>query len=129
MFAEDGDEEGPAISDDGSAGDHTRVSVVRAARILAIGLVAWFGPLLLVALWRGGADTLTQQAWFFSKAAMVTFGGAYAVLAYINQAAVTQYGWLGPGQMVTGLGLAESTPGPLIMVTEFVGFLGAYQHP
>lgn len=72
---------------------------------------------------------MTQQAWFFSKAAMVTFGGAYAVLAYINQAAVTQLGWLAPGQMVTGLGLAESTPGPLIMVTEFVGFVGAYQHP
>lgn len=125
----EGNAKGPAISDDGSAGDHTRVSVRRAVRVLVIGLFAWFGPLLLVALWRGGDDTLTQQAWFFSKAAMVTFGGAYAVLAYINQAAVTQFGWLGPGQMVTGLGLAESTPGPLIMVTEFVGFVGAYQHP
>ena len=122
------DEGGPALSDDGSAGDHTRVSVARAAKVLAIGLVSWFGPLLLLALWRGD-DTLTEQAWFFSKAAMVTFGGAYAVLAYINQAAVTQFGWLAPGQMVTGLGLAESTPGPLIMVTEFVGFVGAYQHP
>jgi chromate transporter len=127
--SEDGLEEGgPALSDDGFAGDHTEVSVVRAAKVLAIGLVAWIGPLLLVALWRGD-DTLTEQAWFFSKAAMVTFGGAYAVLAYINQAAVTQFGWLAPGQMVTGLGLAESTPGPLIMVTEFVGFVGAYQHP
>jgi chromate transporter len=89
---EDGGGEGPAIADDGSAGDHTRVSLARAARVLAIGLLAWFGPLLLVAAWRGGDDTLTQQAWFFSKAAIVTFGGAYAVLAYINQAAVTQSG-------------------------------------
>jgi chromate transporter len=69
-----------------------------------------------------------QQAVFFSKAALVTFGGAYAVLAYLNTAAVS-FGWLAPGQMAAGLGLAESTPGPLIMVTEFVGFLAAYQHP
>ncbi|MDQ4095657.1 MAG: chromate transporter, partial [Actinomycetota bacterium] len=78
---------------------------------------------------RGTDDTLSQEAVFFSQAAMVTFGGAYAVLAYINQAAVQHFGWLEPGQMVTGLGLAESTPGPLIMVTEFVGFLGAYRFP
>jgi len=121
-------EEEPAITDSGPTGVHTRVGLGRATRVLLIGLAAWFGPLLLVALWRGD-DTLTQQALFFSRAAMVTFGGAYAVLAYINQAAVTQFGWLAPGQMVTGLGLAESTPGPLIMVTEFVGFVGAYQHP
>jgi len=118
-----------ALSDVGSGGDHTRVKLTRAMKVLVIGLLVWFGPLLLIALWRGGEDTLTRQAWFFSGAAMVTFGGAYAVLAYINQAAVTQFGWLLPGQMVTGLGLAESTPGPLIMVTEFVGFVGAYQHP
>jgi chromate transporter len=121
-------EEEPAISDSGAASVHPPVGLGRATRVLVMGLAAWFGPLLLVALWRGD-DTLTQQAWFFSRAAMVTFGGAYAVLAYINQAAVTQFGWLAPGQMVTGLGLAESTPGPLIMVTEFVGFVGAYQHP
>jgi chromate transporter len=77
----------------------------------------------------GQDSTLSQMAWFFSKAAVVTFGGAYAVLAYMNQAAVVQYGWLTTSQMVTGLGLAESTPGPLIMVTEFVGFVGSYQHP
>jgi chromate transporter len=70
---------------------------------------------------------LTQEAVFFSTVAMVTFGGAYAVLAYVNQAAVEQFGWLEPGQMITGLGLAESTPGPLILVTQFVGFLGAYR--
>jgi chromate transporter len=78
---------------------------------------------------RGTGDTLSKEAVFFSQAAMVTFGGAYSVLAYINDAAVNHFGWLEPGQMVTGLGLAESTPGPLIMVTEFVGFLGAYRFP
>jgi chromate transporter len=101
----------------------------RAARVVAIGLVVWWGPLLAVVALRGTGDTLSQEALFFSQTAMVTFGGAYAVLAYINQAAVQQFGWLDPGQMVTGLGLAESTPGPLIMVTEFVGFLGAYRFP
>jgi chromate transporter len=101
----------------------------RTLRVVAIGLLAWWGPLLAVALLRGSDDTLTKEALFFSQAAMVTFGGAYAVLAYINQAAVQHFGWLEPGQMVTGLGLAESTPGPLIMVTEFVGFLAAYRFP
>ncbi len=89
----------------------------------------WWGPLLVVIAVRGSNDTLSHEAVFFSQAAMVTFGGAYTVLAYINQAAVQDFGWLEPGQMVTGLGLAESTPGPLIMVTEFVGFLGAYNLP
>jgi chromate transporter len=101
----------------------------RALRVLAVGLVVWWGPLLFVIALRGTGDTLSKEALFFSQTAMVTFGGAYAVLAYINQAAVDQFGWLDPGQMVTGLGLAESTPGPLIMVTEFVGFLGAYRFP
>ena len=98
-------------------------------KVLLIGLVVWWGPLLLVIALRGTDDTLSREAVFFSQAAMVTFGGAYAVLAYINQAAVQHFGWLQPGEMVTGLGLAESTPGPLIMVTEFVGFLGAYHFP
>ena len=97
--------------------------------VLIVGLAIWWGPLLLVIALRGADDTLSKEALFFSQAAMVTFGGAYAVLAYINQAAVQQFGWLEPGQMVTGLGLAESTPGPLILVTEFVGFLGAYRFP
>jgi chromate transporter len=69
------------------------------------------------------------MGWFFSRAALVTFGGAYAVLAYVNVAAVAQFAWLLPGQMVVGLGLAETTPGPLIMVLEFVGFVGAYRNP
>jgi chromate transporter len=101
----------------------------RSLKVLLLGLAVWWGPLLAVAVVRGGDDTLTKEAIFFSQAAMVTFGGAYAVLAYINQAAVQTFGWLDPGQMVTGLGLAESTPGPLIMVTQFVGFLGAYRFP
>jgi chromate transporter len=72
---------------------------------------------------------LFQEGFFFSKAAVVTFGGAYAVLPYVAQQAVSHYGWLQPGQMMDGLGLAETTPGPLIMVVQFVGFMGAWQHP
>jgi chromate transporter len=106
-----------------------RPTARRSLSVLAIGLSAWLVPLVVVSLLPGVPPVIGQQAAFFSKAALVTFGGAYAVLAYINQAAVLQYGWLLPGQMIVGLGLAESTPGPLIMVTEFVGFLGAYQNP
>ena len=115
----------------GDAADHRtpKASWSRTLRVLLIGLAVWWGPLLIVMALRGTDDTLSREAVFFSQAAMVTFGGAYAVLAYINQAAVHQFGWLQPGEMVTGLGLAESTPGPLIMVTEFVGFLGAYHFP
>jgi chromate transporter len=115
----------------GDALDHRtpRSNGWRTLRVLAIGVTVWWAPLLLVMALRGTEDTLSKEAVFFSQAAMVTFGGAYAVLAYINQAAVQHFGWLEPGQMVTGLGLAESTPGPLIMVTEFVGFLGAFRFP
>ena len=101
----------------------------RSLRVLLTGLAVWWLPLLAVIAWRGTDDTLSKEALFFSQTAMVTFGGAYAVLAYINQVAVGTFGWLEPGQMVTGLGLAESTPGPLIMVTQFVGFLGAFRFP
>ena len=101
----------------------------RSLVVLIVGLAVWLVPIAAVALWRQDAGTLTDMGWFFSKAALVTFGGAYAVLAYVDQAAVGTYGWLRPGQMAVGLGLAESTPGPLIMVLEFVGFVGAYQHP
>ena len=94
-----------------------------------MGIAAWLVPIAAVAWWRKDAGTLADMGWFFSKAALVTFGGAYAVLAYVDQAAVGVFGWLRPGQMTVGLGLAESTPGPLIMVLEFVGFVGAYQHP
>ncbi len=101
----------------------------RTFKVLAVGLAVWWGPLLAVILLRGTDDTLSKEALFFSQTALVTFGGAYAVLAYINQAAVQHFGWLAPGQMITGLGLAESTPGPLILVAQFVGFLGAYRFP
>jgi chromate transporter len=101
----------------------------RSLVVLVAGLFVWLVPIVVVALWRQEAGTLTDMGWFFSKAALVTFGGAYAVLAYLDQAAVGVFGWLRPGQMAVGLGLAESTPGPLIMVVEFVGFVGAYQHP
>jgi chromate transporter len=96
-------------------------------RLALILLVLWLAPVgLLVA---SGAGTFADIALFFSKMAVVTFGGAYAVLAYVAQAAVEGYGWMKPGEMLDGLGLAETTPGPLIMVTQFVGFLGAYRSP
>ena len=117
------------IRDDAPSPEHTRPTVRRFVAVLLTGLAAWWIPLAAVIAWRGWDDVLAAEAIFFSKAAMVTFGGAYAVLAYLAQAAVQQYGWLAPGDMLVGLGLAESTPGPLIMVTEFVGFLGAFKHP
>jgi len=123
----DPDEE--SVLGDALEGGKETNSGARTLRVAAVGLVVWWAPLLLVIALRGADDTLSREAIFFSQTAMVTFGGAYAVLAYINQAAVEQFGWLEPGQMVTGLGLAESTPGPLIMVTQFVGFLGAYRFP
>ncbi|HEX2089395.1 MAG TPA: chromate efflux transporter [Actinomycetota bacterium] len=118
-----------ALGDDGPTTVDTRPTFRRSLAVLLIGLVVWILPLILIVVLSGAPEVLSQEAVFFSQAALVTFGGAYAVLAYINQAAVQQYGWLLPGQMVTGLGLAESTPGPLIMVTEFVGFVGAYRNP
>jgi len=117
------------IPDHLPAPSHTSLNARRLLRMLVIGLLLWWVPLLAVILWRGPGDVLAQQAVFFSKAALITFGGAYAVLAYLAQAAVEHFGWLAPGEMLDGLGLAESTPGPLIMVTEFVGFLGAFRHP
>ncbi len=117
------------IGDAESGAADKRPSGRRTFRVLVAGLLVWWGPLLAVLAVRGVDDTLSKEALFFSQTAMVTFGGAYAVLAYINQAAIGHFGWLEPGQMVTGLGLAESTPGPLIMVAEFVGFLGAYRFP
>src|SRR5207247_1086984 len=101
----------------------------RALRVLAVGLAAWWIPLLVVIAIRGRQDVLSQEAVYFSQAAMVTFGGAYAVLAYVNQAAVGHFGWLLPGQMLDGLALAETTPGPLILVLEFVGFVAAWRNP
>ena len=90
-----------------------------------ICLALWLGPVLLLLLTLGPANVFSQIALFFSWMAVVTFGGAYAVLAYVAQAAVETYGWLRPGEMLDGLGMAETTPGPLIMVLQFVGFMGA----
>jgi chromate transporter len=109
---------------------HTEApSATRAARVLTVGLLVWAAPLAAVAVLTGTGSTLTTQGLFFSGTALVTFGGAYAVLAYVAQRAVETYGWLSPGDMVRGLALAETTPGPLIMVVQFVAFLGAYHHP
>src|SRR5437868_13523737 len=91
-------------------------------------LVLWWLPIVLVAILFGTNNTIFREGIFFSKAAVVTFGGAYAVLPYVAQQAIG-YGWLRPGQMMDGLGLAETTPGPLIMVVQFVGFVGAWQNP
>jgi chromate transporter len=121
-------EDGTAIDDVVTSAPHTQASLRRALRVLSVGLAVWWVPLLAVIAWRGSDDVLSREAIFFSTAAMVTFGGAYAVLAYVNQAAVYHFGWLSPADVVAGLGLAESTPGPLIMVTQFVGFLAAYRN-
>lgn len=117
----------PLIADDAL---HTERSTAgRAFRALAIGLVAWGLPIAVVALLTGTRSTLSTQAVFFSGTALVTFGGAYAVLAFVAQRAVEVYGWVSAREMVRGLGLAETTPGPLIMVVLFVAFLGAYRDP
>ena len=101
---------------------------MRALKILALGLLLWFLPIIVLGLWRGWDDILVDIGVLFSKAAVVTFGGAYAVLGYIGQQAVGYYGWLLPEQMMDGLGLAETTPGPLIMVNQFVAYVAAYTH-
>ena len=98
-------------------------------KVLLTGIALWGLPLLLLLLVLGAQHVYTQEALFFSKMAVVTFGGAYAVLAYMTQQAVERYGWLAPGEMVQGLALAETTPGPLILVLTYVGFLGAYRVP
>jgi chromate transporter len=106
-----------------------RPSMLRNLRLLGTFVVLWAVPVGAVWIWRGGEDVLLREALFFTGAAFITFGGAYAVLSYISDIAVNHYGWLTADQMVQGLGLAESTPGPLIMVTEYVGFIGAYNDP
>jgi chromate transporter len=97
----------------------------RTIRVASLWLVIWLVPVALVAAATGPRSIFTTEAIFFSKAATVTFGGAYAVLAYIAQEGVHTYGWLKPGEMLDGLAMAETTPGPLIQVVQFVGFLGA----
>ncbi|MER9210473.1 chromate efflux transporter [Mesorhizobium sp. M0663] len=108
---------------------HARPSVSWSLKIAAVFLALWLVPVLGLLMLLGQGNVFTDIAIFFSKMAMVTFGGAYAVLAYVAQQGVEHYGWLKPGEMLDGLGMAETTPGPLIMVTQFVGFMGAYRAP
>lgn len=107
----------------------TQPTVARGLLICAIWISLWWAPIVLAGIFLGTQHTIFREGIFFSKAALVTFGGAYAVLPYVSQQAVESYHWLGPGQMLDGLGLAETTPGPLIMVLQFVGFLGAWNQP
>lgn len=108
---------------------HARPSIGGALRAAAVWLTLWLVPVACVLLTLGAGSTFGRIAVFFSEMAVVTFGGAYAVLAYVAQQAVEGYGWLRPGEMLDGLGMAETTPGPLIMVLEFVGFMAAYRDP
>ena len=106
---------------------HTNPSAKRNWILIGVFVALWAGPMVLLKLLLSN-DFLVTQALFFTKAAFLTFGGAYAVLAYIAQAGVEQYGWLSGPQMIDGLGLAETTPGPLIMVVQFVGFMAGWNH-
>jgi chromate transporter len=119
----------PVIGDDQESPAHARPNLSRAFWVSIVWLTLWLTPTVIVGAVRGWDSTLFKEGLFFSKAAVVTFGGAYAVLPYVTQQALFHYGWLKPGQMMDGLGLAETTPGPLIMVLQFVGFMGAWQHP
>jgi chromate transporter len=108
--------------------EHTKPSAARTVRIVLACTLLWAAPFALLGLGFGWRSVYLDEAVFFSKAAVVTFGGAYAVLSYIAQQAVETFGWLQPGEMLDGLGLAETTPGPLILVVQFVGFMGAYRN-
>jgi len=108
---------------------HARATATTARRAAAVWLVLWLVPVLALIGAFGFENTFSRIAVFFSEMAVVTFGGAYAVLAYVAQQAVEHYHWLRPGEMLDGLGMAETTPGPLIMVTQFVGFMAAYRDP
>jgi chromate transporter len=118
---------GPAlIDDDTPTPQHALFRWSGLIKVAVIGALLWLIPMAALIVTYGWDHTLTQMAWFFTKAALLTFGGAYAVLPYVYQGAVTQYGWLMPTQMIDGLALGETTPGPLIMVVAFVGFVGSY---
>jgi chromate transporter len=114
------------IDDDTPTPEHARFSLARLLTALGVGVLLWAAPLAALTLSLGWAAVLTQMAWFFTKAALLTFGGAYAVLPYVFQGAVEHYQWLNAAQMIDGLALGETTPGPLIMVVSFVGFVGGY---
>ncbi|GAB3486985.1 chromate efflux transporter [Curvibacter fontanus] len=118
---------GAALIDDHTpTPEHARFRWSRLWQVAAIGALLWLIPMGLLGACYGWDHTLTQMGWFFTKAALLTFGGAYAVLPYVYQGAVGHYGWLTPAQMIDGLALGETTPGPLIMVVAFVGFVGGY---
>ncbi|MCG3171670.1 MAG: hypothetical protein CALGDGBN_03311 [Pseudomonadales bacterium] len=118
---------GPALIDDHTPVlEHTRFRWSRFLLLLAAGLLIWGGVMALLAMQYGWEGTLTQMGWFFTKAALMTFGGAYAVLPYVYQGGVEHYAWLNPAQMIDGLALGETTPGPLIMIVAFVGFVGGW---
>ena len=120
----------PTVIDDQAAPlAHTLPSPRRIWRTLLVGFVMWLVPMVLLTSWHGGKSLHAQAYRFFTLAAFVTFGGAYSVLAYVTQAAVGWYGWLTQTQAVDGLALAETTPGPLIMVLQFVGFMAGWNHP
>lgn len=108
---------------------HARPPISWSLKVAGVALFLWFAPVLALVAFPGPGNVFTDISIFFSKMAMVTFGGAYAVLSYVAQQAVEHYHWLKPGEMLDGLGMAETTPGPLIMVTQFVGFMGAYRDP
>lgn len=114
------------IDDDSPTPAHARFRLSRLATVLAVGAVLWLLPMAALFASYGWNGTLTQIGWFFTKAALLTFGGAYAVLPYVNQAAVGHYQWLSTAQMMDGLALGETTPGPLIIVVAFVGFVGGW---
>jgi chromate transporter len=114
------------INDDTPTPPHAIFSVKRLLQVLLAGLTLWAVPMGYLVMHNGWDHTFTQMSWFFTKAALLTFGGAYAVLPYVYQGAVEQFGWITATQMIDGLALGETTPGPLIMVVAFVGFVGGY---
>ena len=120
---------GPAVLDDDTpTPEHARFSLRRLLMATAIGCLLALASWLLLALLSGPEGTAARMGWFFTKAALMSFGGAYAVLPYVVQGAVDQYGWLSAPQMIDGLALGETTPGPLIMIVAFVGFVGGWTH-
>jgi chromate transporter len=117
------------IDDDTPPPAHARFKRSRLLTVLAVGLSLWSAAMVVLLVTQGVQGTLTQMGWFFTKAALLTFGGAYAVLPYVYQGAVEHHQWLSAAQMIDGLALGETTPGPLIMVVAFVGFVGGWLHP
>jgi chromate transporter len=127
--ATDSDGLAPVLGDRDPSPPHTLPSRARAFRLVVVGLALWALPLVSLTVWRGWSSLHAQEYRFFSQAAYVTFGGAYAVLAYVTQATTGPGGWITPAQAVDGLALAETTPGPLIMVLQFIGFTAAWNNP